>query len=211
MRTEAPKYGIIACDKPPYEVLATNFLSYDDILSLKTVENVVEMFYNSGMFTVSIKFLERYAKSPFELYMELGKLFDKRYPMGSLPDKNGKYRLLYDYAGDFLTEQELEVFGELLKYDMLLRDNLKSPPDFIKMDNALNIIASRALRDKKLTKAEHVEVFLVDVLRYLKNGELVKGKFPIYFNYLNRDALTGNAEIQQIEMEKDDEKNSGNN
>ena len=211
MRDEASKYGIIACEKPPYEVLVTNFLSYEDILALKTVENVVEMFYNSGMFTASIKFLEGYAKNPFELYFKLGKMFDETYPMGSLPDKNGKYRLLYDYAKSFLSEQELDAFSELLKYDMLLRDNLKSPPEFIKMDNALNITASRALRDKKLTKAEHVEVFTVDVLDYLKNGEIMHGEFPIYFNYLNRDVLTGNAKKQQIEMEKNNEKNSGNN
>ena len=61
------------------------------------------------------------------------------------------------------------------------------------------------------TKAEHVEVFMVDILGYLKNGEMTQGKYPIYFNYLNRDALTGNAEIQQIEMEKNNEKDSGNN
>ena len=79
------------------------------------------------------------------------------------------------------------------------------------MDNGRNIEASRMFGDKKLTKAEHVEVFTVDVLDYLKNGEIMHGEFPIYFNYLNRDVLTGNAKIQQIEMEKNNEKNSGNN
>lgn len=211
MKQEATKYGIVSYDKPPYEVLRTDFLSYEDILLLKTVENMVEMFYNSGMFNTSIKFLEERYKSPFDLYYSLGKFFEERYLMGSLPSRNDKYRLLYDFSKDFCNEEELKCFSELLKYDMLLRDNLKSPPDFIHMDNGRNIEASRMFDDKKLTKAEHVEVFNVNVAHYINTGNILVEEFPMYFNYLNRDVLTGNALVKIIEMENVYEKSSGIN
>ena len=211
MREEASKYGILAGSKPPYEVLSTKFISYEEILLLKTVENVVEMFYNSGMFIASIKYLEKYAESYFELYYDLGRFYDEKYQMGELPGRNDKYRLLYDFGAKHMNGEELEVFSELLKYDMLLRDNLKSPPDFIHMDNNRNISASRNFRDKKLTKAEHIEVFTIDVENFLKIGSIVTGEFPIYFNYLNRDVLTGNAHTKNLRLENIYEKSSGIN
>lgn len=214
MKEEQKKYDIITHSKPPYEVMSTRFLSYNDILLLKTVENVVEMFYNSGMFVTSIRYLEGYATSPFLLYEKLGSLYDKRYPMGSLPGRNDKYRLLYDYGAETLETEELEVFRELLKYDMLSRDNLKSPPDFIHMNVDMNLKARRLFGDKKLTKAEHVEVFGINIPHYISTGEVVTGEFPMYFNYLERDVLTGNAIVNSAhskEMENNNEKNSSNN
>lgn len=198
MREEREKYDIVTHTKPPYEVMSTKNLSYNDILLLKTVENVVEMFYNNGMFSTSIRYLEGFAESSFSLYENLGKLYDNRYPMGSLPGRNDKYRLLYDYGAEFLNETQMECFGELLKYDMLSRDNLKSPPDFIHMNVEKNLSARRLLGDKKLTKAEHVEVFGINIPHYISTGNVITGEFPMYFNYLDRDVLTGNAIINTL-------------
>lgn len=198
MREEKDIYNIVTRSKPPYEVMSTWVLSYEDVLLLKTVENVVEMFYNSRMFSTSIKYLEEHMPNPFSLYENLGKLYDKRYPMGSLPGRNDKYRLLHDYGAELLNATKLEYFKEFLKYDMLCRDNLKSPPDFIHMNVEKNLSARRLLGDKKLTKAEHVEVFGINIPHYISTGNVITGEFPMYFNYLDRDVLTGNAIINTI-------------
>lgn len=199
---EKDLYGIVVSDTPPYEVLYTDYITYEDVILLKSVENVLEMFYNSGMFEASVKYMEQCHENAFSLYEKLGSFYDKRYSMGSLPGRNDRYRLLYDYAKTFLSQQELANFSELLKYDMLARDNLKSPPDFIVMNEEKNIMARRSYSDKKLTKAEHIEVFTVDISHYLNTGIITNGEFPMYFNYLERDALTGNALNKIIEMEK---------
>lgn len=199
---EKDLYGIVVSDTPPYEVLYTDYITYEDVILLKSVENVLEMFYNSGMFEASVKYMEQCHENAFSLYEKLGSFYDKRYSMGSLPGRNDRYRLLYDYAKTFLSQQELADFSELLKYDMLARDNLKSPPDFIVMNEEKNLMARRSYSDKKLTKAEHIEVFTVDISHYLNTGIIINGEFPMYFNYLERDVLTGNALNKIIEMEK---------
>jgi hypothetical protein len=70
------------------------------------------------------------------------------------------------------------------------------------MNEEKNLMARRSYSDKKLTKAEHIEVFTVDISHYLNTGIITNGEFPMYFNYLERDALTGNALNKIIEMEK---------
>ena len=194
---EAKQYGIVSGDAPPYEVLYTNWLTYEDVLLLKLVENVVEMFYNSGMFKCSMSYLEKLYESPFKMYEALGKFYDSLYPMGSLPSRNAKYELLYEFAlGNSRTEESVIV--ELLKYDMLCRDNLKALPYFIEYDANEAIKARKLWSDTKLTKAEHVEIFKIDIMEYIKSGRILQGEYPLHFDYLNRDGLTNNATIIQI-------------
>ena len=211
MEIDAAKYGIVTESMPPYEVLYTRWLSFDDVLLLKLVENVVEMFYNSGMFKTSLNYLEKHFKSPFEMYRLLGEYYDMKYPSGSLPSRNGKYELVYEFFTQF--EQIDEGYlVELLKYDMLCRDNLKSLPYFIKQDNETAIRARKLWPGEKMTKAEHIEIFKIDIQKYINSGVIQEGEFPLHFDYLNRDALTNNATIITItEMENNNERRTGNN
>lgn len=198
MREEKGKYGIVCVDRPPYEVLFTNWLTYEDILKLKLIENVVEMFYNSGMAVAGIKYLEGYFEDAFTMYLELGILYDNKYPSGSLPSRNAKYELLHEFAKAYLDEEELIVLTQLLKYDMLTGDNLKSLPVFIKPDYEAAAMARELIPDRKLTKAEHVEIFDIDIFEFVNSGKIIYGKFPLYFNYLQRDDLTNKAFIKEL-------------
>ena len=42
----------------PFEVLSTKWLSYDDVIRLKGVEEMVEVYYNSGQFVNTLRLLE---------------------------------------------------------------------------------------------------------------------------------------------------------
>ena len=198
MSEEKDKYGIVCINRPPYEVLFTSWLTYEDILKLKLIENVVEMFYNSGMAVAGIKYLEGYFENAFTMYLKLGILYDDKYPSGSLPSRNAKYELLYEFAKPYMKEKELLVLTQLLKYDMLTGDNLKSLPAFLEPDYEAAAMARALIPERKLTKAEHVEIFDVDVLTFVDSGKIVYGKFPLYFNYLQRDALTNKAFIKEL-------------
>ncbi len=57
MRAEAEEHGLIYTDQPPYEVLATKYLSYDELAFLKKVAAVFEQVHNSGHFPQTLKFL----------------------------------------------------------------------------------------------------------------------------------------------------------
>lgn len=197
IKTEASEYGITCRDIPPYEVLFTRWISYEELLKLKLVENVLEMYYNSGMFVAGIKYARGFFTDAFSMYMELGEFYDSRYPLGSLPSRNAKYELFYDFMKDRITRSEALILGEFLKYDMLCKDNLKSYPNFLEPDYELAMRARMLIPDRKLTKAEHMEIFKINVLEYLGSGIIVEGEYPIYFNYLERDNLTNNATIKE--------------
>ncbi len=197
IEAEAAEYKIVCRDTPPYEVLYTGWISYDELLKLKLVENVLEMYYNSGMFAAGIKYAGGFYKDAFSMYMELGKFYDRRYPLGSLPSRNAKYELFYSFVSERLSKDEQTILAELLKYDMLCKDNLKSYPNFIAPDYETAARARMLIPDRKLTKAEHMEIFKINVLEYLRTGIIEEGEFPIYFNYLERDNLTNNATIKE--------------
>ncbi|MDD4111931.1 MAG: DUF4080 domain-containing protein [Herbinix sp.] len=75
---ECKDYGIAYNNEPPYEVLYTNHLSYDEIIELKGICDMVEVYYNSGQFAYSMEFLEHYFDSPMKLYASLYRFYDKK-------------------------------------------------------------------------------------------------------------------------------------
>ncbi len=201
MREEKDKYGIVARDIPPYEVLYTKYLSYDDILKLKQVEKVLDMYYNSNMFVLSVRYLSGNFDDSFAMYEMLSVYFEKRYSDGSLPSRNGKFELLYDFAGDYLNEHDMTVFGEMLRFDMYLRDNVKSLPECFSFNKDEALRAKKYSGEHKLTKAEHIEIFKINPVEYRDNGNVVCGDTVIYFDYLIRD-YDNNATIKILEETK---------
>lgn len=201
MREEKDKYGIVARDIPPYEVLYTKYLSYDDILKLKQVEKVLDMYYNSNMFVLSVRYLSGSFDDSFAMYELLSECFERRYSDGSLPSRNGKFELLYDFAGDYLNEHDMVVFGEMLRFDMYLRDNVKSLPECFAFNKDESLRAKKYSGEHKLTKAEHIEIFKINPVEYRDNGNVVCGDTVIYFDYLIRD-YDNNATIKILEETK---------
>ena len=201
MREEKDKYGIVARDIPPYEVLYTKYLSYDDILKLKQVEKVLDMYYNSNMFVLSVRYLSGSFDDSFAMYELLSECFERRYSDGSLPSRNGKFELLYDFAGDYLNEHDMMVFGEMLRFDMYLRDNVKSLPECFAFNKDESLRAKKYSGEHKLIKAEHIEIFKINPVEYRDNGNVVCGDTVIYFDYLIRD-YDNNATIKILEETK---------
>lgn len=201
MREEKDKYGIVARDIPPYEVLYTKYLSYDDILKLKQVEKVLDMYYNSNMFVLSVRYLSGSFDDSFAMYELLSECFERRYSDGSLPSRNGKFELLYDFAGDYLNEHDMMVFGEMLRFDMYLRDNVKSLPECFAFNKDESLRAKKYSGEHKLTMAEHIEIFKINPVEYRDNGNVVCGDTVIYFDYLIRD-YDNNATIKILEETK---------
>ena len=71
-------YGIVYESNPPYEVLSTNWISYEDVIGLKRVEEMLELYHNSGQFVNTIAFLEKRFETPFALYEALADFYEKR-------------------------------------------------------------------------------------------------------------------------------------
>lgn len=198
-------YGLIYKSKPPYEVLYTNWLSYEDVLTLKSVEEMVEVYYNSGQFLYTLRRLERQFESPFEMYRQLGDYYEKHALHLMSHARITRYEILLDFIKELNTGEE-ELYREILTFDLYLRENVKNRPGFAgehrvtkEMLNDFyesEVECFRYLKgyqkyDKKqLRKMTHMEKFQYDVLGNCEEKEVV-----ILFDYVNRNKLTHQATV----------------
>lgn len=125
----AGEYGIVYSSRPPYEVLYTRWLGFDDILKLKGIEEMVEIYYNSGQFTHTLPVLIRQFASPFHMYGALADYYRANGYMTSTPSRIYRYQVLLDFACSAASDRH-DLFVELLTFDLYLRENLKKPPRF---------------------------------------------------------------------------------
>ena len=75
MYEDAKEYGIVCKDFPPYEVLYTKWISFDDVLSLKKTEEALEIYYGTGQFVNSINYLIDFYDTPYDFYKALGEFY----------------------------------------------------------------------------------------------------------------------------------------
>ncbi len=101
------QYGLVCKDTPPYEVLYTNWLTYDEVIRLKGIEEVVEIYYNSGQFTHTMNHLENYFETPFAMYESFSEYYEKHF------DKNQKHARISRYEILLAFIRELAEAGEL--------------------------------------------------------------------------------------------------
>lgn len=129
MWEKAEEYGIQYLDEPPYEVLCTRWMSYEEILRLKGIEEMVELYYNSAQFTHTLPFLEKAFPNPFAMYEALADFYRQKGYDKQSPARAHRYRILLEFAAIYDGRRQA-VYRELLTYDMYLRENLKSRPEF---------------------------------------------------------------------------------
>ena len=129
MWEKAEKYGICYLDKPPYEVLYTKWLPYEEVLRLKGIEEMVELYYNSGQFTGTLPVLEQTFESPFVMYEKLADFYREEGYVTNSPARVYRYEIMLRFAEKY-DEAKLPLYRELLTYDMYLRENIKSRPVF---------------------------------------------------------------------------------
>lgn len=129
MKEHEEEYGLVHKSQPPYEVLYTKWLPYEDVLKLKRIEEMVEVYYNSGQFQYTLKQLVKAFGSPFEMYEALGKYYETKELHLVSHSRVTRYEILLDFARRYDPERE-ELYRELLVFDLYLRENMKNRPEF---------------------------------------------------------------------------------
>lgn len=127
MHRKAEEYGIAYHQQPPYEVLFTKWLSYAEVLKLKAVEEMVEVYYNSQQFSHTIGALEECFPHPFALYEGLADYYGENGLNGQNHTRMKRLEILRDFAikRDGKNQKKYE---ELLLLDLYLRENSKTRP-----------------------------------------------------------------------------------
>lgn len=218
MAQKASEYGIVCLEKPPYEVLFTNWLPYEKLVRLKAVEEMVEIYYNSNQFVHTLAFLERVFPGPFALYEALADYYEARGLFVESPSRAYRYQVLYDFAGKY-DEKCSDCYRELLLYDMYLRENIKSRPEFAP-DMYLQEGSRQFIREfyqreerehrylpgyvgydsKQMSKMTHLEPFTYPV--WDMKEEALEEPCYVLFDYRERSPLTKEAQTQMIWQEK---------
>ena len=187
------EYQILYKDREPYEVLSTAWLTYGEILRLKMVESMVEVYYNSGQFKNTLVFLEKYFDDPFRMYEALGRFYEKKGYSEISHSRMRRYEILMEFAGE-QKEIPLEALSDVMLLDLYLRENLKSRPSFASDQKPYERMIWDYRKAEKIPKTAHIEVF--------RDGK------KILFDYTDRDPLTNNARLTDITDEVN--KNYGN-
>lgn len=130
MYEKASEYEIHYTDKPPYEVLFTKWLPYSQVLKLKRVEEMVELYYNSSQFAHTLPVLEKAFPDPFRLYEQLAEYYEEKGYFVNNPARAYRYQVLLDFALS-ADPDNMTLYRQLLTLDMYLRENMKSRPAFV--------------------------------------------------------------------------------
>lgn len=215
MAERAARYGIVYQSGPPYEVLYTNWLSYEDVLKLKQVEEMVEIYYNSSQFDRTISVLAQQFEGSFAMFESLALYYERKGYFLNTPARSYRYQVLLDFACDTDPEKR-ELYEELLTYDFYLREKAKSRPSFCrdlsahhrkiwefyeKEEKSPELLTDySAYHARQTIKMTHMDVFYYPV--WEKNVALICEKrqepYLVLFDYQVRDPLTKDAKITVV-------------
>lgn len=185
MQKEAEGYGIVYKEKEPYEVLSTNWLTYGEVLKLKMVESMVEVYYNSGQFWHTLEYLVPFEKDAFTFYEKLGSFYEKKGYSEISHSRMRRYEILLEYLQEE-TDVPTEVAAQKMLYDLYLREKLKKRPVFAPDQKQYETAVWNYRKNNQVSKIAHIEVF--------ENGT------AILFDYEKRDPLSNNAYTEVVQL-----------
>ena len=185
MQKEAEVYGIVYKEKEPYEVLSTNWLTYGEVLKLKMVESMVEVYYNSGQFWHTLEYLVPFEKDAFTFYEKLGSFYEKKGYSEISHSRMRRYEILLEYLQEE-TDVPTEVAAQKMLYDLYLREKLKKRLVFASDQKQYETAVWNYRKNNQVSKTAHIEVF--------ENGTV------ILFDYEKRDPLSKNAYTEVIQL-----------
>ena len=201
MYEHAAEYEIVYHAKTPYEVMKTKWLSFDDVLKIKQVEEMLEVYYNSGQFEITMKVMEPLFESAFAMFQGFGAFYEEKGYFGMSHSRIRRAEILLE----FMREQKsgdavLQMLEESLTFDLYYRENCKSRPFW----------APSPAEFKEQTRyyckngvKSHVEPFhyrFPEKSKKALNEIPTRLKQPVYmlFDYENRDPLDHQAHVTEV-------------
>lgn len=209
MEEMADAYGCVYKSKEPYEVLKTKWLTYGEISRLKGIEEMTEVYYNSGQFFYTLEALVKEFPDAFTMYEELADFYKRKGYFAVSHARISRYEILRE----FLQEkgiQHLDFYDQLMVLDLYARENLKTRPSwaldlkpykrqiqafYAKEEEQPEILKDyQGYQARQMEKMTHLEVFTYDVLEEKPE----KGCYPVIFDYKKRNPLTYQGEISRV-------------
>lgn len=188
----AYEYEAVYSARPPYEVLKTKWLSYDDVLKIKQAEEMLEVYYNSAQFAVTVRMLEQQFPSAFAMYQKLGAYYEEKGYDSLSHSRNRRLEILLEFA-ELTDKEHMDSYQEAAVYDIYSRENAKSRPAFAKDLTDLRSVTRKYCKKGKLS---HIEPFFYWLpLSEAENASKQRLEEPYYilFDYEQRSLLDHQA------------------
>ena len=213
MQEKAEEYGIVYHSDPVYEVFYTNWISYQEILELKQIEDMVEVYYNSGQFPNTIRHLEKEFCDPFTMYQQLAAFYGQQGWWGQSHSRMQRFEMLREFIHSV---SENRIYDELLLLDLYLRENSKSRPkwapdlqnekkqflDWFRQEEQEHQVLKgyEGFSARQMMNMVHLERFSIETAQLCGWGQQKEDTQEcwVLFDYRNRNALDQNAGIYFI-------------
>lgn len=210
-------YELVYKPQPPYEIMKTKWLSYDDILHLKEIEDMVEVYYNSGQYTLTIKILVNYSKDAYVLFEMLAQYYSRNNLWNVKHSRITRYEILYSFINEYVKDNHIcEILKELLIFDLYLRENLKSRPAFAEPVDYYRNQVHQLYTLSKAPKNGHIERFSKNFSDYIDeyistenihisidNTKDMCDYTWILFDYQSRDPLNYNCSVYRLNVSQE--------
>lgn len=213
------EYEVRFSSYPPYEVFFTKWLSFEDVLKLKQVEEMVEVYYNSFQFQASMAYLVPFFNTPFDMYEALGQYYQKNQLFDVKHSRIRRYEILYDFCKERLGHNGcMDEIREVLTYDLYSRDYVKNPPAFVlprsetlkkrircfleaEAESPEEIQGYEGMAAKQLFNLLYMDSFVLDMEILMETGEKRRGKEQyLMFDYRRRNPLNHSAGVTRISL-----------
>ncbi|NMA84018.1 MAG: DUF4080 domain-containing protein, partial [Epulopiscium sp.] len=221
LRQDAQKYGLVYQEQAPYEILYTDDLSYGELLQLKMIEEMVEIYYNGGKFLNSMRYLGYYFPTPFQMYEALSIYWEEQNYHAIQHNKYQLYKILFDFFQHTQERVDVSQFKEVLLFDMYLQENVKTRSewnnpsidpmdkdkirDFFKDEGIISTYLPQLVgyNSRQISRMAHIEIFQYDWIDWMQQQENqmpMKKKTAILFNYHDRSHVLGQAACYKVEL-----------
>lgn len=213
MYEHAKEYGIIYHDRPPYEVLSTKWISFDDVLRIKKVEEMLEVYYNSGQFEITMKLMDVLYDSAFDFFQRLGDFYEEKGYLAMSHSRIRRCEILLEFMqaelqakeGEMKQSDIVKMLEEALIFDLYYRENCKSRPGWAVDAATFKKMTHRYCARGKLSHVEPFHYRFPDKKQRSIDTLPVREKEPVWvlFHYDDRDPLDNQAGIEYVEYEED--------
>ena len=192
-------YEIIYHEKPPYEILATKWLTYEDVLKMKRIEEMLEVYYNSGQFEITMQVLKTCYDSAFDMFQKLGDFYEEKGYFGMSHSRIKRCEILMEFLEqEQMSEERIDCIRQALVFDLYYRENCKSRPSWAVSYEQLKPFVRHYCKNGKMS---HVEMFSYDFL----GGKYAYLDEPVFvlFSYDERNPLTHQASVRYVRPDED--------
>lgn len=91
--------------KPPYEIISSKHITKEEIGKLKTAEEMLELYHNSGRFVTTMSFLREIMPSPYQFFYHLGIFFANNYTSKRYTSAYDQSDCIYNFCKEYLGDR----------------------------------------------------------------------------------------------------------